>query len=267
MPLLECRHLVKDYGRKRAVDDVSFVVHPREIVGLLGPNGAGKSTSFRMTCGLISPTAGQVFFLGKDVTHWPLYKRAQLGMGYLPQETSIFGRLTVWQNIQAVLEFLPLTRKERQTRIESLLEQFGLRAMAQQLAKTLSGGQMRRLEIARCLATEPSLILLDEPFSGIDPATIHDIQDIIVELSHQRGISILLTDHRERETLTITDRNYIIYDGRVLVEGDAQTVLSHAAARKLYLGKRFDAGSILESKESFQREQPSEVDASHHATL
>jgi lipopolysaccharide export system ATP-binding protein len=253
MTLLECQGLVKQYPRraKRAVDGVNFHVEVGEIVGLLGPNGAGKTTSFRMTCGLVTPTAGRVLFNGVDVTRWPLYRRAQQGMGYLPQDESIFVKLTVEQNIIAVLEYLPLSYRDRTERLNSLLGQFGLTDKRRQIASTLSGGERRRLEIARCLATKPKLILLDEPFTGIDPVTIHSIQDIIFELRNQ-GISILLTDHRERETLTITDRSYIVFAGRILCSGDAETVLSNEQAQQYYFGKRFDAGSIIESKGAFQ---------------
>ncbi|MDZ4688147.1 MAG: LPS export ABC transporter ATP-binding protein [Planctomycetaceae bacterium] len=253
MSLVECIGLVKQYPRrpKRAVDGVSFHVDAGEIVGLLGPNGAGKTTSFRMTCGLVAPTQGRVMFNGVDVTRWPLYRRAQHGMGYLPQDDSIFVKLSVEQNVIAVLEFLPLSYKERTARLNQLLDQFGLADKRKQTANTLSGGERRRLEIARCLATKPKLILLDEPFTGIDPVTIHSIQDIIADLRNQ-GIAILLTDHRERETLTITDRSYIVFAGRILCSGDAETVLSDEQAQQYYFGKRFDAGSIIESKGAFQ---------------
>lgn len=254
MSLLECVGLVKQYPRraKKAVDGVSFHIETGEIVGLLGPNGAGKTTSFRMTCGLVAPTAGKVLFNGVDVTYWPLYRRAQQGMGYLPQDTSIFAKLSVEQNIIAVLEFLPLSYRDRMARCNDLLGQFGLTEKRRQTSGTLSGGEKRRLEIARCLATKPKLILLDEPFTGIDPVTIHSIQDIIFELRN-KGISILLTDHRERETLAITDRSYIVYEGKVLCSGDAETVLRDELATKYYFGKRFDAGSIIESKGAFTR--------------
>jgi len=251
MPLLDCIGLVKQYPRKRAVDGVNFHVDRGEIVGLLGTHGAGKTTSFRMTCGLVTPTQGRVLFDGVDVSRWPLYRRAQQGMGYLPQDESIFVKLTVAENLIAVLEFLPLSYKDRMHRMRSLLDQFGLGDKHQQIASTLSGGERRRLEIARCLATKPKLILLDEPFTGIDPVTIHSIQDIIADLA-KSGISILLTDHRERETLTITDRNYIVFAGRILVSGNAETVLSDPGAQQYYFGKRFDAGSIIESKGAFQ---------------
>ncbi len=248
--LLRCVDLVKDYPGKRAVDGVDFHVMPGEIVGLLGPNGAGKTTTFRMACGRIAPTEGRVFLRGTEVTDWPMYRRAQNGMGYLPQDHSIFTKLSVEKNIHAVLEYLPLPRGERKDRVDHLLDQFGLADKRKQISSTMSGGEKRRLEIARCLATNPVLILLDEPFTGIDPVTIHSIQDIIAELRDQ-GISILLTDHRERETLTITDRNYIIFRGKVLVSGDAETVLNNPDAQRHYFGDRFDAESIIQSRDSF----------------
>jgi lipopolysaccharide export system ATP-binding protein len=252
MSLLRCEGLVKDYPGKRAVDGVSFDVKEGEIVGLLGPNGAGKSTSFRMACGLISPTEGRVLLRGKDVTHWPMYQRAQNGLGYLPQDSSIFSKLSVEENILAILEFRGMNRKRCLDRIEQLLTEFGLWDKRKQRSGSLSGGERRRLEIARALASDPQIILLDEPFTGIDPVTIHSIQDIITGLKN-RGISILLTDHRERETLTITDRSYIICGGRVLVSGDAETVLNDPDAIASYFGKRFDAGSILGGRDQFRK--------------
>ncbi len=251
MPLLECFGLVKDYPGKRAVDGIDFYVERGEIVGLLGPNGAGKTTTFRMACGLIAPTQGSVFLNDVDVTRWSMFRRARHGMGYLPQDDSIFGKLSVEQNILAILEYLNVNRRERHEMVDDLLEQFGLADKRRQTASTLSGGERRRLEIARCLASRPELILLDEPFTGIDPVTIHSIQDIIADL-RDNGISILLTDHRERETLTITDRSYIICGGKVLVSGGAETVLSDPMAQQLYFGTRFDAGSIIEGKEAFE---------------
>lgn len=254
MPILECIDLVKEYPGKKAVNGVSFDVEKGEIVGLLGPNGAGKTTTFRMACGMISPTQGRVILNGKDVTKWPMYKRARLGMGYLPQDESVFTKLTVEQNLIAILEFMPLSSKERKHRASSLLGQFGLDKKSHQIASTLSGGERRRLEIARCLASGPQLILLDEPFTGIDPVTINGIQDIIAEL-RDRGISILLTDHRERETLTICDRSNVIFAGQVLCCGDAETVLNHPDAQRIYFGSRFDASSIIEEKSSFQKDK------------
>jgi lipopolysaccharide export system ATP-binding protein len=253
MPLLECTGLVKDYPGKRAVDGIDFYVNEGEIVGLLGPNGAGKTTSFKMACGFISPTKGKVVLSGTDVTYWAMYKRARHGMGFLPQEDSIFKKLSVEQNLFAILEYLKLTRRERHEEVDRLLTQFGLNDKRRQTAATLSGGERRRLEIARCLASKPALILLDEPFTGIDPVTINVIQDIIREL-RRNGIAILLTDHRERETLTITDRSYIVCAGKVLVSGDAQTVLSDPGAQQMYFGSRFDGDSIIKEKNSFNSE-------------
>jgi lipopolysaccharide export system ATP-binding protein len=257
MPLLECTGLVKDYPGKRAVDGIDFFVERGEIVGLLGPNGAGKTTTFRMACGLISATEGRVILNGTDVSGLPMYQRARLGMGYLPQDDSIFVKLSVEQNIQAILEFLNMSRSERSDFTALLLGQFGLLGKRKQIASTLSGGERRRLEIARCLASRPALILLDEPFTGIDPVTIHSIQDIIAELCDS-GISILLTDHRERETLTITDRSYIICAGKVLVSGDAETVLNDPLAQEMYFGRRFDATSIIKGKEAFTEDNDDE---------
>jgi lipopolysaccharide export system ATP-binding protein len=252
MPILECTNLVKQYpGGKLAVRGVSFDVEPGEIVGLLGPNGAGKSTTFRMACGLTTPTQGKVLLKGVDVSRWPLYKRARFGMGYLPQDTSIFVKLTVEENLKAILEFMPLSYRDRRDKIERLLKEFDIYDRRKQIASTLSGGERRRLEIARCLASDPEIILLDEPFTGIDPKTINSIQDIIADLKH-RGIAILLTDHRERETLTITDRNNIICDGNVICCGDAHAVLNNPDAQSLYFGKRFDAASIIEEKGNFR---------------
>ena len=237
MPRLQCHGLKKTYGGRTVVNNVDFHVERGEIVGLLGPNGAGKTTTFRMTCGMVTPTAGQVILEGVDVTDWPMYKRARQGMGYLAQESSVFVKLTVEQNILAILELLHIGRKERRHITDDLLGQFGLTRLRKSIASTLSGGERRRLEIARCLASEPSLILLDEPFTGIDPVTIQSIQEIIKGL-RDSGIAILLTDHREMETLTITDRNYIICDGRVLVSGNSQAVLNDENAQKSYFGKR-----------------------------
>jgi lipopolysaccharide export system ATP-binding protein len=236
-PQLQCSGLVKQYGGRRVVDGVSFEVHRGEIVGLLGPNGAGKTTTFRMACGMIAPTDGRVLLDGVNVTDWPMYQRARHGMGYLPQDSSVFARLSVEDNILAILEMLHVDRPERTKTTDGLLEKFGLTRLRKSMASTLSGGERRRLEIARCLASEPSLILLDEPFTGIDPVTIHSIQDIIKDLRNS-GIGILLTDHREMETLTITDRSYVIAAGKVLVSGNTETVLNDEDAQRFYFGRR-----------------------------
>jgi lipopolysaccharide export system ATP-binding protein len=247
MPILEVQGLVKFYGRRKVVDGVNFEVEKGEIVGLLGPNGAGKTTSFRMTTGQITPQGGRVLFDGQDVTLLPMYRRARLGMGYLSQETSVFRKLSVEQNIVAILEAMPASRSlgrplkknERWERTEDILHKFGLTHVRKNNAARLSGGEKRRLEIARCLVCEPSLILLDEPFTGIDPKTIGDIQQIVRDL-RRLGIGILLTDHNVRETLKITDRSYLIKDGRVRTHGTPQQIIRDPVARDEYLGSTFD---------------------------
>ncbi|MCS6975701.1 MAG: LPS export ABC transporter ATP-binding protein [Gemmatales bacterium] len=246
MALLEVRGLVKIYGRRKVVNGVSFEVNAGEVVGLLGPNGAGKTTSFRMTTGMVTPNAGRVFFNGKDVTHWPMYRRARLGMGYLSQESSIFRRLTVEENILAILEAMPasrslgrrLTAKERRERTDQALEEFGLTRVRKSIASLLSGGEKRRLEIARCLVCEPLLILLDEPFTGIDPITINEIQGIVRRL-RANGIGLLLTDHNVREALKITDRSYVITDGVVEAHGTPEEIVRNPLVIARYLGREF----------------------------
>lgn len=238
MILLETKGLVKKYGGRTVVDKVSFNVCQGEIVGLLGRNGAGKTTTFRMTIGMITPDGGTVIFDGVDVTRMPMYKRARRGVGYLSQEPSIFQRLTVRQNILAVMETMNLPRKTMTEHCNQLLEQFGLTVQAHQLARTLSGGERRKLEIARALVTNPTMILLDEPFSGVDPIAVEDLQREIRGLK-DRGISILLTDHNVRETLTVTDRSYIIDNGKVLREGSPKDLITDELVRKTYLGHTF----------------------------
>jgi lipopolysaccharide export system ATP-binding protein len=252
MPLLEVRGLVKYYGRRKVVGGVDFQVDAGEVVGLLGPNGAGKTTSFRMTTGQITPYAGTVWFNGQDVTELPMYKRARLGMGYLSQESSVFRRLSVEQNILAILEAMPasrekgrpLTRSERWSTCDRVLDQFGLTRVRKNKASRLSGGEKRRLEIARCLVCEPLLILLDEPFTGIDPITIADIREIISAL-RQQGIGILLTDHNVREALKITDRSYLIKDGVVRTHGTPQQIIHDEIAINEYLGTGFNDGGAI----------------------
>jgi lipopolysaccharide export system ATP-binding protein len=237
MPLLSVEGLVKNYGRRRVVDGVDFHVETGEIVGLLGPNGAGKTTSFRMTCGMVIPDSGRVLLNDEAITDWPMFKRARDGgMGYLAQEQSVFRKLTVEQNLLAIMELVGMAPKERRRRCEELLEQFDIVKIRRSRAHYISGGEKRRLEIARCLVTEPRIILLDEPFTGIDPVTIHSIQKIIMSL-RDGGISILITDHRERETLAITDRSYVIRAGKVLCHGTAQEVLTNPDAKKYYFGE------------------------------
>lgn len=238
MILLEVKDLVKCYSGRAVVDHVSFTVHQGEIVGLLGRNGAGKTTTFRMTIGMLAPNAGKVIFDGVDVTEMPMYKRARRGMGYLSQEPSIFQRLTVRQNIMAILETMNLSRAARQERCDQLLDQFGIDHVAGQLARTLSGGERRKLEIARALVTNPTMILLDEPFSGVDPIAVEDLQQEILHL-RDRGISLLLTDHNVRETLNVTDRSYIIDSGKVLREGRPRDLIKDELVRKTYLGHTF----------------------------
>ena len=243
MPVLEVHGLVKVYGRRRVVDGVDFDVERGEIVGLLGPNGAGKTTSFRMTCGMIEPDAGKVILNDHDVTHWPMYRRARDGgMGYLAQESSVFRKLSVENNLLGVMELLGMDRKKRRKRCDQLLEQFDIARLRKARAMSLSGGERRRLEIARCLVSDPKLILLDEPFTGIDPVTIHSIQGIIRDL-RERGISILITDHQVRETLEITDRSYVIRGGQVLCHGVPEVVLRNPEARKYYFGEGMELTS------------------------
>jgi len=236
MVMLEATGLVKTYGRRRVVDGVAFQVEQGEIVGLLGPNGAGKTTSFRMTCGLVEPDAGRVMLNQSDVTNLPMYQRAQQGMGYLAQESSVFRKLTVENNLLGVMEMLGMDRKQRKARCDELLEQFDITRLRKSRADSLSGGERRRLEIARSLVSNPKIILLDEPFTGIDPVTINSIQKIIQDL-RARGISILITDHQVRETLQITDRSYVIRAGAVLCHGSPEEVLGNAEARKYYFGE------------------------------
>ncbi len=241
MAMLEAHGLVKSYGRRRVVDGVDFQVEQGEIVGLLGPNGAGKTTSFRMTCGLIELDAGNVLLDDVDVTHLPMYLRAKKGMGYLAQESSVFRKLSVENNLLGVMEMLGMARKARRVRCDELLEQFDIARLRKARADSLSGGERRRLEIARCLVSSPKIILLDEPFTGIDPVTINSIQQIIRDL-RDRGISILITDHQVRETLEITDRSYVIRAGSVLCHGRPQEVLHHPEARKYYFGDGMELG-------------------------
>jgi lipopolysaccharide export system ATP-binding protein len=238
MILLETKNLVKRYGGRTVVDHVSLRVNQGEIVGLLGRNGAGKTTSFRMTIGMVTPDSGKVEFDGVDVTTMPMYKRARRGMGYLSQEPSIFQRLTVRQNLLAVLETMSMSKAARNEKCDSLLEQFGLTVQQDQWARTLSGGERRKLEIARALVTNPTMILLDEPFSGVDPIAVEDLQREIKGL-RERGISILLTDHNVRETLTVTDRSYILDSGKVLREGHPRDLVNDELVRKTYLGRTF----------------------------
>ncbi|MBI4583085.1 MAG: LPS export ABC transporter ATP-binding protein [Planctomycetes bacterium] len=238
-PLLEVIEISKTYGGRTVVDGVSFIVGGGEIIGLLGKNGAGKTTSFRMTIGMIPADEGTIRFLGREVTRMPMYKRARLGMGYLSQESSVFRRLTVEDNLNAILETTSLSAGERVRRRDELVEEFGLGRLLRSKAEVLSGGEKRRLEIARSLITEPKLILLDEPFSGVDPIAVSEIRHIIFRLK-QKGIGILLTDHNVRETLATTDKSYIILDGKIIAQGNKDEILSDPLARKYYLGEDFE---------------------------
>ena len=237
-PILRTEGLVKIYDGRRVVNGVDINCRKGEIVGLLGPNGAGKTTSFYMIVGLVRPNGGTVEFNGRDVTDMAMHKRARMGMGYLPQEESIFRKLTVEQNIMAILETTGLGRAARKARCDELLEQFGITRVRKQLALTLSGGEKRRLTIARSLVTNPSLIMLDEPFSGVDPIAVQDVQKIVSGL-RELGLAILITDHNVRETLSIVDRAYLIFEGRVLMEGTKDFLINNPEARRIYLGENF----------------------------
>ncbi len=239
-PLLEVNDLEKKYSGRTVVDKLSFHVNPKEIVGLLGRNGAGKTTSFRMTVGMIDADGGSVYFDGQEVTNLPMYKRARLGMGYLSQDSSVFQRLSVEDNLLAILETMrQLNKRDRKERASHLIDQFGLTKQRKQAAYTLSGGEKRKLEIARALVTDPAIIMLDEPFSGVDPIAVEELQTEIVRLREEAGIAILLTDHNVRETLAVTDRSYIISDGKELRSGPPATLIRDPLVRKTYLGSTF----------------------------
>lgn len=236
--LVKVESLAKHYGQKVAVRDASLELRTGEVVGLLGPNGAGKTTMFYMVVGLVPVTSGKVFLDGRNITAMPMWKRARAGLGYLPQDASAFRKLTARENVLAVIETLDLPRREREARADAQLEDLGLTRIAHQPAFTLSGGERRRLEIARALATNPRFLLMDEPFSGVDPISVSEVQAIIRKLK-SRGIGVLITDHNVRETLAIVDRAYIIHQGRVLVSGSPDEIVSNEETRKLYLGEGF----------------------------
>jgi lipopolysaccharide export system ATP-binding protein len=235
---LKAVDIEKIYKRRRVVKGMSLSVKSGEIVGLLGPNGAGKTTSFYMMTGFITPASGRVFIDGKDITALPMHERARRGLGYLAQEPTIFKGLTVEENLLAILERADNDKKRRERRVAGLLEEFGLSKLAKQKAWTLSGGEKRRMEIARCMIGDPKIILLDEPFVGIDPITVSELRQMIFKLKN-KGIGVLITDHNVREILPLTERAYLIYDGKILIEGDEQTLLNDKDARKLYLGEDF----------------------------
>ena len=237
--ILRTSNLIKRYGSRTVVNNVSVEVNQGEIVGLLGPNGAGKTTTFYMTVGLIKPNEGNIFLDDKNITKEPMYKRARLGIGYLPQEASVFRKLSVEDNIKAVLEMTKLSKEEQKHKLESLIEEFGLEKIRKSDGDVLSGGERRRTEIARCLATSPGFILLDEPFAGIDPIAVEDIQQIVRKLK-EKNIGILITDHNVHETLTITDRAYLLFEGSILKAGTAQELADDEQVRRVYLGKNFE---------------------------
>ena len=239
MIVLRSDNLVKRYKQRTVVDHVSIQVQQGEIVGLLGPNGAGKTTSFYMIVGLIKPNEGSIFLDDKDITQVPMYKRAQLGIGYLAQEASVFRKLSVEDNIKSVLEMTSLKKPEQQKKLESLLDEFGLQRIRKSRGDLLSGGERRRTEIARALAVDPKFILLDEPFAGVDPIAVEDIQGI-VSLLRERNIGVLITDHNVHETLTITDRAYLLFEGRILKAGTAEELAADEQVRKVYLGQNFE---------------------------
>lgn len=249
------RDLQKAYRGRKVVRGVSFEISQGEIVGLLGPNGAGKTTTFYMTVGLVKPTQGKVFFDDKDVTRWPMYKRARAGVGYLPQEASVFRKLTVEDNLRLVLELAKTPRAKAKLKVEELAEELHIGRLLKSQGNVLSGGERRRVEIARALATEPKFILLDEPFTGIDPVTIEEIQEIIFRLK-QRGIGILITDHNISATLRITDRNYILIDGEIRAEGGGKEISENKDVRKHYLGEQFGTDifgkKLSEEPETFE---------------
>lgn len=236
---IEARGLVKAYGAKTVVKGIDLEVNTGEVVGLLGPNGAGKTTTFYMIAGLIEATKGSVILNGRDVAFLKIHRRARLGIGYLAQEPSVFKKLSVWQNVQAVAETIPLSRKERKEVIERQLNDLGLLSLAKQKAYTLSGGERRRLEIARCLVTQPDFLLMDEPFAGVDPINVSEVQKIVLGLK-DRGIGILITDHNVRDTLSITDRAYIVAKGEILASGDRHFLVNDPKSRKIYLGENFN---------------------------
>lgn len=237
--ILRADNLVKRYKSRTVVDHVSIYVEQGEIVGLLGPNGAGKTTTFYMTVGLIRPNEGQIYLDDKEITDEPMYRRAQMGIGYLAQEASVFRKLSVEDNIKAVLEMTKMSREEQRAKVESLLDEFGLQKIRKSRGDLLSGGERRRTEIARALAVNPSFILLDEPFAGVDPIAVEDIQGIVAKLK-EKNIGILITDHNVHETLNITERAYLLFEGRILKEGTAQDLAEDEQVRKVYLGQNFE---------------------------
>ena len=238
-PKIETRGLIKEYGKRRVVNKVDVHVNAGEIVGLLGPNGAGKTTTFYMVVGLVPATEGRVFLNDDDLTDLPMYRRARFGIGYLPQEASVFRKMTVEQNIRAIAETMPFNKAQREDCVEQHLDELGLTNLAEQKAYTLSGGERRRLEISRALVTNPKFLLMDEPFSGVDPISVNEVQKIIVQLK-EKGIGILITDHNVRETLAIVDRAYLLHEGTILAEGSSEFLINDPRSREFYLGENFN---------------------------
>jgi len=238
-PKIETRGLIKEYGKRRVVNKVDVHVNAGEIVGLLGPNGAGKTTTFYMVVGLVPATEGRVFLNDDDLTDLPMYRRARFGIGYLPQEASVFRKMTVEQNIRAIAETMPFNKAQREDCIEQHLDELGLTHLAEQKAYTLSGGERRRLEISRALVTNPKFLLMDEPFSGVDPISVNEVQKIIVQLK-KKGIGVLITDHNVRETLAIVDRAYLLHEGTILAEGSSDFLINDPKSREFYLGENFN---------------------------
>ncbi len=256
MYILNVEGLVKAYHRRRVVDGVSLNVATGEIIGLLGPNGAGKTTTFRMICGMVKPDVGQVFLSGEDVTKWPMYRRAREGgMGYLPQQSSVFGKLSAEDNLRGIMQMLGFKKKRQRERCEELLEQFNITHIRKTAAGKLSGGERRRLEIARCLISEPKIIMLDEPFAGIDPVTVQSIQVVIRDLA-DTGIAILITDHAAREILQITDRTYVVSDGRILISGTSEQITQNEIVRSKYLGE-IDIAAETASQQKWKKHDDS----------
>ncbi|MBK7567106.1 MAG: LPS export ABC transporter ATP-binding protein [Bacteroidetes bacterium] len=247
--ILRAEKLIKKYKNRTVVNEVSVEVNPGEIVGLLGPNGAGKTTSFYMIVGLIKPVSGKVYLDNKDITDYPMYKRAQLGIGYLPQEASVFRKMSVENNIASVLQMTKLSRQDQKKKLETLIGEFGLENVRKSNGDVLSGGERRRTEIARALATDPKFILLDEPFAGIDPIAVEDIQQIVEKLKFKK-IGVLITDHNVQETLSITDRAYLLFEGKILKQGSAEDLANDPQVRKVYLGQNFILRKNLRNEEN-----------------
>ncbi len=236
--VLRTEHLVKKYGKRTVANDVSIELHQGEIVGLLGPNGAGKTTTFYMTTGLVTANEGKIFLNNEEITHYPMYKRAKLGIGYLPQEASVFRKMTVEDNLRAVLEMTNFSKEYQKQKVEQLIKEFNLEKVRKNLGDRLSGGERRRTEIARCLAIEPRFVMLDEPFAGVDPIAVQEIQDVVWRLK-DKNIGILITDHNVDETLQITDRAYLLFEGKILFHGTPEELAANPVVRKNYLGRDF----------------------------